>query len=98
MCCVKPSTDLSHKGHPVEEWVDLHFFRPVGIRIARALQPTGISADQVTLWSLVTGRGAGHLFAYTDRWMNLTAFALLIVSDCFGAAAGRFSRLSGTSP
>src|SRR5260370_2671925 len=97
MCCVKPPTDLAHKGHPVEEWVDLHFFRPVGIRIARALQPTGISADQVTLWSLVTGLVAGHLFAYTDRWMNLTGFALLIVSDIFDSADGQLARLRGTS-
>jgi len=64
MCSVKPQTDLSHKGRAVEEWADLHFFRPIGIRIARALQPTGISADQVTLWSLVIGLVAGHLFAY----------------------------------
>jgi len=63
MCSVKPQTDLSHKGRAVEEWADLHFFRPIGIRIARALQPTGISADQVTLWSLVIGLVAGHLFA-----------------------------------
>jgi hypothetical protein len=97
MCCVKPPTDLSHKGRPVEEWVDLHFFRPVGIRIARALQPTGISADQVTLWSLVTGLVAGHLFAYTDRWMNLTGFALLLVSDIFDSADGQLARLRGTS-
>src|SRR5207244_2679204 len=55
MCSVKPQNDLSHKGQAVEEWADLHFFRPIGIRIARALQPTGISADQVTLWSLVIG-------------------------------------------
>ena len=68
---MKPPNDLSHKGRSVEEWVDLHFFRPIGIRIARALQPTGISADQVTLWSLMIGLVAGHLFAYRDRWTNL---------------------------
>src|SRR2546429_6501102 len=60
MCSVKPQNDLSHKGDAVEEWADLHFFRPIGIRIARALQPTGISADQVTLWSLVIGLVAGQ--------------------------------------
>ena len=70
---MKPPNDLSHKGRSVEEWVDLHFFRPIGIRIARALQRTGISADQVTLWSLVIGVVAGHLFAYRDRWTNLIA-------------------------
>src|SRR5437763_17185875 len=76
MCGVKPPNDLSDKGRAVEEWVDLHFFRPIGIRIARALQPTGISADQVTLWSLAIGLVAGHLFAYGDRWTNLIGFVL----------------------
>ena len=50
---MKPPNDLQLKGAAVEEWVDLRFFRPIGIRIARALLPTGISADQVTLWRLL---------------------------------------------
>jgi len=81
----------------VEEWADLHFFRPIGIRIARALLPTGISADQVTLWSLLIGLVAGHLFAYTDYWTNLIGFALFIVSDIFDSADGQLARLRGTS-
>src|SRR6266700_4026066 len=97
MCSVKPPNDLSHKGRSVEEWVDLHFFRPIGIRIARVLQPTGISADQVTLWSLMIGLVAGHLFAYRDRWTNLIGFALFIVSDVFDSADGQLARLRGTS-
>src|SRR5256712_4341203 len=97
MCSVKPQTDLSHKGRAVEEWADLHFFRPIGIRIARALQPTGISADQVTLWSLVIGLVAGHLFAYQDRWTNVIGFVLFIVSDIFDSADGELARLRGTS-
>src|SRR5213083_170572 len=97
MCWVKPPNDLSDKGRAVEEWVDLHFFRPIGIRIARALQPTGISADQVTLWSLAIGLVAGHLFAYGDRWTNLIGFGLFIVSDIFDSADGQLARLRGTS-
>ncbi len=94
---MKSPNDLSHKGRPVEEWLDLHFFRPVGIRIARALQPTGISADQVTLWSLLIGLVAGHLFAYQDRSTNLIGFALFIVSDIFDSADGQLARLRGAS-
>lgn len=77
--------------------MDLHFFRPIGIRIARALVPTGVSADQVTLWSLVIGVVAGHLFAYQDRWTNLIGFALFIVSDIFDSADGQLARLRGSS-
>src|SRR5438445_10996757 len=97
MCSVKPQNDLSHKGQAVEEWADLHFFRPIGISIARALLPTGISADQVTLWSLVIGLVAGHLFAYRDHWTNLIGFGLFVVSDVFDSADGQLARLRGTS-
>jgi hypothetical protein len=97
MCSVKPPNDLSHKGSAVEEWLDLRFFRPLGIRIARALYSTGISPDQVTLWSLVIGLVAGHLFGYRDRGVNLIGFALFIVSDVFDSADGQLARLRGTS-
>ncbi len=94
---MKPQNDLSHKGGAVEEWADLHFFRPIGIRIARALLPTGISPDQVTLWSLVIGLVAGHLFAYRDPWTNVIGFVLFIVSDIFDSSDGQLARLRGTS-
>lgn len=94
---MKPPNDLQHKGAAVEEWVDLRFFRPIGIRIARVLLPTGISADQVTLWSLLIGLVAGHLFLYRDPWVNAIGFALFIVSDVFDSVDGQLARLRGVS-
>jgi hypothetical protein len=94
---VKPQNDLQHKGAAVEEWVDLKFFRPIGIRIARALQRTEVSADQVTLWGIVTGVVAGHLFLYRDPSINLIGFLLFVVSDIFDSADGQLARLRGTS-
>jgi hypothetical protein len=89
--------DVASKGGDVEEWVDLHFFRPIGIRIARALQPTRISPDQVTLWSLIIGLAAGHCFVYASPWVNALGFALFILSDLFDSADGQLARLRGTS-
>ncbi len=94
---MKPPSDLSHKGPAVEEWLDLRFFRPLGIRIARALLPTRVSPHEVTLWSLVIGLVAGHMFAYQDRWTDLIGFGLFIVSDIFDSADGQLARLRGTS-
>ena len=94
---MKPPTDLQLKGLAVEEWVDLRFFRPIGIRIARALEPTGISADQVTLWSILIGVVGGHLFLYHDPWVNGIGFVLYVVSDIFDSADGQLARLRGTS-
>lgn len=92
-----PNDGVASKGRAVEEWIDLRFFRPVGFRIARALAPTRVSPDQVTLWSLVVGLAAGHCFVYANPWINVLGFALFIVSDLFDSADGQLARLRGTS-
>lgn len=88
---------LATKGEAVEEWTDLHFFRPIGARLAAVLAPTRVTPDQVTLASLVVGLAAGHMFVYTDPWLNLLGFALFIVSDLFDSADGQLARMRGTS-
>jgi phosphatidylglycerophosphate synthase len=88
---------LATKGDEIEEWVDLRFFRPIGVRIARRLARSRITADQVTLLSLVIGLVAGHLFVYTSPWLNAAGFVLFIVSDIFDSADGQLARLRGTS-
>lgn len=85
------------KGPVVEEWADRHFFRPVGWRIARALAPTKVSADTVTLASLLIGVLAGHLFWYADAWLNAAGVGLFVVSDILDSADGQLARLQGMS-
>ncbi|HXB27636.1 MAG TPA: CDP-alcohol phosphatidyltransferase family protein [Gemmatimonadaceae bacterium] len=88
---------LATKGDEVEEWLDLRFFRPIGIRLARALAPTWVSPDQVTMWSLATGLVAGHLFFYQSIELNAIGWVLFIVSDIFDSVDGQLARLRGTS-
>jgi len=88
---------LATKGDEVEEWLDLRFFRPIGIRLARALAPTRVSPDQVTMWSLATGLLAGHLFFYQSIEINAVGWLLFIISDVFDSADGQLARLRGTS-
>jgi phosphatidylglycerophosphate synthase len=93
-----PATDaLATKGDEVEEWLDLRFFRPIGARITNVLYPTRATPDQVTLISLVIGLVAGHLFLYTNPWINAAGFGLFIVSDLFDSADGQLARRRGTS-
>jgi hypothetical protein len=81
----------------VEEWIDLHFFRPIGIRLARRLLPTRVTADQVTLAALVVGVLAGHLFLYDDWRLGALGFVLFVGSDVLDSADGQLARLRGTS-
>jgi hypothetical protein len=85
------------KGEVVEEWLDLHFFRPLGGRIARAAAPTAITPDQITLVALIIGLAAGHLFFYAAPRLNLAGLALFIISDIFDSADGQLARLRATA-
>lgn len=85
------------KGPVVEEWADRRFFRPLGWRIATALLPTRVSADAVTLASLVLGVLAGHLFWYHSAWINAAGVLLFILSDLLDSVDGQLARARGTS-
>jgi phosphatidylglycerophosphate synthase len=94
---LKPLTALAAKGEVVEEWVDLHFFRPLGFQLARVLGPTRTTPDQVTVASLVLGLAAGHLMVYASPLLNTAGVALFVVSDVFDSADGQLARMRGTS-
>jgi predicted dehydrogenase len=94
---MKQPDALATKGHAVEEWTDLHFFRPVGHRLATAAARTSITADQLTMASLVVGLVAGHLFVYRTFLPNLVGLGLFIVSDILDSSDGQLARMRGTS-
>jgi len=94
---LKPPSELALKDPSVEEWTDVHFFRPLGIRVARALGPTGVTADEVTLAALALGLVAGHLVVYASTWLNLLGVVGLVASDVLDSADGQLARLRGTS-
>ncbi len=94
---MKSPRDLALKGDHVEEWIDVRFFRPAGMRVARALLPTRISADQVTLVGLVVGVVAAYLFVHGDRLFDVVGLLLVLVAEVFDSADGQLARLRGTS-
>ena len=85
------------KGPVVEEWADRRFFRPVGWWLANTLAPTAVSADGVTLASLILGVAAGHFFFYSRPWLNAIGVALFVISDVLDSADGQLARLRGKS-
>ncbi|MDQ6926856.1 MAG: CDP-alcohol phosphatidyltransferase family protein, partial [Candidatus Eremiobacteraeota bacterium] len=88
---------LASKGQVVEEWADLHFFRPVGVRMARALLPTAVSPDHVTIGCLALGLAAGWCFIPASPAVNALGFLLFIASDLLDSADGQLARLRGSS-
>jgi hypothetical protein len=92
-----PATGSFDKGAAIEEWTDLHFFRPIGLRVARLCAPTSITPDQITLVALITGLVAGRLLFYHSVALNAAGVAMFIVSDIFDSADGQLARMRGTS-
>jgi phosphatidylglycerophosphate synthase len=92
-----PANASFDKGAAIEEWTDSVFFRPIGLRVARACMPTALSPDHVTLMALVVGLVAGHLLFYNNVALNAAGVALFIVSDIFDSADGQLARMRGTS-
>jgi phosphatidylglycerophosphate synthase len=87
----------SLKSLDVEEPVDLYVHRPLAYLLARALLPTPISPNLVTIASMVVGvYGAWLILAdvpHHFQWAGLCAF-LSTVLDC---ADGQLARLRKTS-
>jgi hypothetical protein len=85
------------KGEAVEDLIDLRFFRPLGIRVARALAPTRVTPNRVTLWSLLAGVVGGHLFVYKGARANALGLGVTIFADVLDSTDGQLARLRGTS-
>ena len=94
---MKAPRDLALKGEHVEEWFDVRVFRPLGMRLARALLPTRVSADQVTLSGLVVGVFAAFLLVHGSRSLDVAGLLLLGVAEVLDSADGQLARLRGTS-
>jgi hypothetical protein len=90
-------SELALKGAHVEEWIDLRFFRPLGVRIARALLPTRVSPNHISLVCLVLGVAAAHLFLYEGWAINVAGFVLIVVADLLDSSDGQLARLRGSA-
>ncbi|HSV63040.1 MAG TPA: CDP-alcohol phosphatidyltransferase family protein [Chthoniobacterales bacterium] len=88
-----PQSDLALKSAEIEELTDLHFFRPVGLVVARAGRALGLTPIGLTVIAAIIGIAGGTLL-YDDR-LGLFGFALLILHSILDSADGQLARLTG---
>lgn len=84
----------SFKSNETEEWLDIHFTRPVGLVFALLWQRLGVSPNAVTLLSVVLGAAAGYMFYFTDLAHNLAGVALLVLANLCDSTDGQLARLT----
>ncbi|MBQ2360906.1 MAG: CDP-alcohol phosphatidyltransferase family protein, partial [Prevotella sp.] len=56
----------SFKSNDTEEWLDVHFTRPIGLVFALLWNKLGIHPNVITVLSIFLGIGAGYMFYFRD--------------------------------
>ena len=85
---------MSFKSEDTEEWLDVHFTRPVGLAIALVCEKLRIHPNAITIVSIFLGLGAGYMFYFTDLQHNICGIVLLMMANFLDSADGQLARLT----
>jgi hypothetical protein len=89
-----PAIESSYKAREVEGFLDLHFYRKIGYRLALVAARFGMSPAQVTLCGAIAGISAGHFYYYRDLRWNLLGMFLHVLCNALDNADGQLARLT----
>ena len=89
-----PAIQATYKARAVEGFLDLHFYRKIGFRLALLFEKLGMTPAQVTCCGAALGLAAGHLYYYADLRLNLLGMLLHVLSNAFDNADGQLARLT----
>ncbi|GHT53242.1 hypothetical protein FACS189451_04990 [Bacteroidia bacterium] len=91
----KPTLESTLKSVDTEEFIDIHFYRPMGYRWALFFNRLGITPNQITVASIFIGVAAGICFYFSSFWVNLLGVFLLIWANTYDSADGQLARMTG---
>ena len=86
---------VSMKSEDTEEWLDVHFTRPIGLAFALLWNKFDIHPNVITILSIFLGVGAGVMFSYTDLYHNICGVLLLMFANFCDSTDGQMARLTG---
>ena len=84
----------SFKSEDTEEWLDVHFTRPIGLAFALMWQKLGVHPNAITILSIFLGIGAAWMFFYTDLVHNVLGVILLMLANFCDSTDGQLARLT----
>ena len=84
----------SFKSEDTEEWLDVHFTRPIGLAFALMWQKLGVHPNTITILSIFLGIGAAWMFYYTDLVHNVIGVILLMLANFCDSTDGQLARLT----
>ena len=85
----------SFKSEDTEEWLDVHFTRPIGLAFALMWEKLGVHPNAITILSIFLGVGAGWMFHYPDLESNIWGVVLLMFANFCDSTDGQLARLTG---
>ena len=85
----------SLKSSDTEEWLDVHFTRPIGLLFALLWNRLGIHPNAITVLSIFLGMAAGSMFYFPDLHHNLLGVLFLMLANFCDSTDGQMARLSG---
>ena len=91
----KPTLESTLKSADTEEFIDIHFYRPLGYRWALFFHQLGVTPNQITIASIFIGVAAGICFYPGCFWINLLGVFLLIWANSYDSADGQLARMTG---
>ena len=85
----------SFKSNDTEEWLDVHFTRPIGLVFALLWNKLGIHPNVITVLSIFLGIGAGYMFCFRDLAHNIMGVLFLMFANFCDSTDGQMARLTG---
>lgn len=83
------------KSADTEEWIDIHFYRPVGYWWALLFRRLGVHPNTVTVLSILLGLASSVMFYEEDICYNVIGILLLMWANMYDSADGQLARLTG---
>ncbi|MCC8154617.1 MAG: CDP-alcohol phosphatidyltransferase family protein [Tannerellaceae bacterium] len=93
----KPTLESTLKSMDTEEFIDIHFYRPIGYRWALLFHKLGITPNAVTIAAIFIGIASGICFYFQDLRITILGMVLLIWANSYDSADGQLARMTGQS-
>ena len=90
-----PTLESTLKSTDTEEFIDIHFYRPIGYRWALFFNKLGVTPNQITVASIFIGMASGVCFYFDQLWIKLLGILLLVWANSYDSADGQLARMTG---
>lgn len=89
-----PSLESTLKSLDTEEFIDIHFYRPLGYKWALFFHKLGVSPNTITVVGIFLGIAAGVCFYFQDVVINVLGMFLLVWANTYDSADGQLARMT----